>query len=259
MRVSFHEKIWGHTRLAPWYPDSDRKIGEVWFDSDTQLPILVKLLFTSDRLSVQVHPSDGYAAEHENSRGKTEMWYILRADPGSAVALGLRDWVSPERLRESAASGEIEGLLNWVEVKPGDTIFVPAGTIHAIGPGLVLCEIQQYSDVTYRLYDYGRGRELHLDKSIDVAVPGPYVPPSDVPQGFLAHCPYFAVRRFNVTGSVDVTPDPERFELLIALEGRGSIGAEPYCWGQVWHVPPGSARFTINAESASRFLRAQVP
>ena len=140
-------------------------------------PILAKLLFTSDRLSVQVHPNDDYAQAHEGSPGKTEMWYVLAAEPGASVALGLTKTLSGDELRQAALSGEIEKYLNWVKVHPGQTIFVPAGTLHAIGPGLVLCEIQQNSDVTYRFYDFGRldadgqPRELHIDKAVDVTEP----------------------------------------------------------------------------------------
>ena len=136
------------------------------------MPLLVKLLFTSDNLSVQVHPGDAYAREHHNSRGKTEMWHILRAEPEAKIALGLRERVTPERLREAAQSGEIMELLNWVPARPGDTFFVPAGTIHAIGGGLALCEMQQHSDITYRLYDYGRPRELHLEHGDCGVAPG---------------------------------------------------------------------------------------
>lgn len=257
LRATLHEKIWGSTRLSPFFPDSENKIGEAWFEADEPLPTLVKLLFTEERLSVQVHPADDYAAEHENSRGKTEMWHVLRADPGAAVAVGLRERVSPERLRELAESGEIEEYLNWIEVHPGDTVFVPAGTIHAIGPGLALCEIQQHSDVTYRLYDYGRGRELHLDKSIDVADAGPYTPPSDLPAGYIAHCPYFAVRTLHVHGRARVEPLRDRFELLIPIEGEGTIAGQAFRSGEVWHVPASDAAVHIAAKA--RFLRVHVP
>ena len=163
----FLEKVWGTPDLLPWYPPAQKKIGEVWFEAD--LPLLVKFVFTSERLSVQVHPNDQFAAAHENSRGKTEMWYVMRAEPGARLAIGFRESISCERLRDAAISGEIEQLLNWMEVEAGDAFFVPAGTVHAIGSGLALCEIQQHSDVTYRLYDYGRPRELHLDQAIQVA------------------------------------------------------------------------------------------
>ena len=162
----FLEKVWGSTRLQPWFPDSDRKIGEVWFEAE--LPLLVKFVFTSERLSVQVHPDDAFAVAHEKSLGKTEMWYVLRADPGAQLALGFREPITRERLREAALSGEIETLLHWIDVKQGDALFVPAGTVHAIGAGLALCEVQQYSDITYRLYDYGRPRELHIGRALEV-------------------------------------------------------------------------------------------
>jgi mannose-6-phosphate isomerase len=259
LRTTLHEKIWGSTRLSPWFPDSSVKIGEAWFEAEEMLPVLVKLLFTEERLSVQVHPGDEYAAEHENSRGKTEMWHVLRADPGAAVAVGLRQRVTAEQLRELAVSGEIEQLLNWIEVRPGDTVFVPAGTIHAIGPGLALCEIQQYSDVTYRLYDYGRGRELHLDRSFDVAVADCYEKPDAMPEGYIAYCPYFAVRRVSVDGRETVHPLGDRFELFIALRGDGSLAGQPFRQGEVWHVPPGSSNFDIESLAGAQFLRVHVP
>src|SRR5947208_2603901 len=162
---SLRERVWGRTHLAPWCPDSDRPIGEAWFLSDRDLPLLAKLIFTSERLSVQVHPDDG----EDGPRGKTEMWHILDAEPGATIALGFREPITRERLRESARTGEIETLLNWMPVKAGETYFTPAHTVHAIGAGIVLCEIQQNSDITYRLWDYGRPRELHVDKAVPIA------------------------------------------------------------------------------------------
>src|SRR3954470_7243186 len=151
-------KVWGSTRLQPWYPDTSDKIGEVWFEGPPHPPLLVKFLFTTEPLSVQVHPE-----------GKTEMWHILAAEPGAKIAAGFREPISEKRMRESALSGEIENLLEWFEARPGDTFFIPAGTVHAIGSGLTVCEIQQHSDTTYRLFDYGRPRELHLDEGIRVS------------------------------------------------------------------------------------------
>src|SRR5438128_9591375 len=161
-----HEKVWGRTRLAPWFPDSDRPIGEARYGVEGRdLPLLVKLLFTSEKLSLQLHPDDG----EDGPRGKTEMWHILEAEPGATIALGFREPITRERLVESARSGEIERLVNWIPVQPGETYFTPAHTVHAIGAGIVLCEIQQNSDVTYRLYDYGRPRELHLEKAAAIS------------------------------------------------------------------------------------------
>src|SRR5271165_3300984 len=167
LQPRFLEKVWGSTRLEPWFESTGAKIGEVWFEGAGPLPILVKFIFTTEKLSVQVHPDDVYAAKHHNSRGKTEMWHVLAAAPGARIAAGFREPVSAERLRAGALSGEIEELLAWHEARPGDTFFIPAGTVHAIGAGLTLCEIQQFSDITYRLYDYGRPRELHLAKALD--------------------------------------------------------------------------------------------
>src|SRR5688572_11533186 len=143
--ASFHEKVWGSTKLSPWFPNSDRKIGEVWFTATERLPLLVKFLFTTENLSIQVHP--GGAAE------KNEMWHILGAEPGASIALGPRRPISVEELRRAAETGEVVDLLHWFPVAAGETYFVPAGTLHAIGGGITLCEIQQNCDVTYRLYD----------------------------------------------------------------------------------------------------------
>ena len=249
----FLEKVWGTTELLPWYPDSAKKIGEVWFEAD--LPLLVKFVFTSDRLSVQVHPDDEFAAAHEKSRGKTEMWYVLRADPGARIATGFRRSISRERLRESALSGEIEHLLNWIDVTAGDAFYVPAGTVHAIGGGLALCEIQQYSDITYRLYDYGRPRELHLDKAVQVAsteasTVGPVPLPID--------CKYFHTERAKTTSPLQYSPESSRFHLLIFLSGSGHIGQEPFREGETWLVPPGAAPFLIQPAEPAKFLRTWV-
>jgi len=196
----FKEKIWGSANTEPWYARDGRRIGEVWFTHPSPLPLLVKIIFTEENLSVQVHPDDLYAQEHEQSLGKTEMWHIMRAAPGASVAMGFREEISRERLREAAVSGEIVELLNWVVARPGDTFFIPAGTVHAAGAGLVLCEVQQQSDVTYRLYDYGRGRELHLDRGVAVSHMGGhpgYARPVALADGseLLAECEYFRTER----------------------------------------------------------------
>jgi mannose-6-phosphate isomerase len=250
----FIEKIWGTTDLSPWYPRSTQNIGEVWFEAD--LPLLVKFVFTRDRLSVQVHPDDEFAKAHENSRGKTEMWYVLRADPGARLALGLRQSISRERMRESALNGEIEDLLRWTDVKAGDAFFVPAGTIHAIGGGLALCEIQQYSDITYRLYDYGRPRELHLEKAIQVA--STKAAPSE-PVFLPIDCQYFHTEMAKTTSPLRYTPEKDRFHLLIFLSGTGKIDGQPFREGETWLVPVGANPFMIQPSEAVKFLRTWVP
>jgi mannose-6-phosphate isomerase len=256
---SFREKVWGSTRLSPWFEDTEKKIGEVWFDlNSTEFPILTKFIFTTERLSVQVHPGDDYAAEHENSRGKTEMWYILRADPGAQIALGLRQDVTGERLRAASESGEIMDLLNWIEVQPGDSFFTPAGTIHAIGAGIALAEIQQQSDVTYRLYDYGRPRELHLEKGVEVSDRGRFSPVPQ-PDGFVAHCPYFIAEELIIERPLAYELEAGREHLVIIIEGHGSVNAHPARAGEVWHVPAGAEPFPVEPAGVLKALRTYIP
>lgn len=250
----FKEKVWGSTRLSPWYPDTTSKIGEVWFEAD--LPILIKFIFTTEKLSVQVHPDDRFAAEHESSPGKTEMWHILRADPGAQIALGFREPIDAARLREASLSGEIESLLNWVDVHPGDTYFTPAGTVHAIGAGLALCEIQQNSDVTYRLYDYGRPRELHLDKALQVTNTSALDPkPVKLP----VESKYFHTDLLVLNSRLRYAGHMEHFNVLIVLEGEGAMAGEPYRLGESWYVPRGCDPFLIQPHRETKILRTWTP
>ena len=170
----FVEKPWGRTQLPQPFPSSGAKVGEVWFTSPEPMPLLVKYLFTSERLSIQVHPNDEQARERGVANGKTECWYILDAEPGATLGLGLTREVSKDELREAALDGSIEQLMSWKPVSAGDFLFVPAGTIHAVGAGISLLEFQQNEGVTYRLYDYGRPREWHLEDGIAVCEPIPY-------------------------------------------------------------------------------------
>lgn len=231
---SFHPKVWGSRGLNPWFPIPEEKTGEVWFEAGGQLP-LIKFLFTTDRLSVQVHPDDLYAQANGGGSGKTEMWHILRAAPGAQVALGFRRPITPQILLESAQNGTVETLLNWITVRPGDTLFVPAGTVHAIGAGLVLCEIQQHSDVTFRLYDYGRPRELHLDQALEVASLSTCLGRATLP----VRCPFFHTERVAVSGEGRLEP-VGRPSAIIVLEGEGALDGAPVQPGEVWEIPPGT-------------------
>ena len=169
------EKPWGRTRLPPMFDAPEgKRIGEVWFTNGADLPLLAKYIFTSERLSIQVHPSDEQARTRGLPQGKTECWTILEADAGATIGLGTRRALSPDELRQAAIDGSIEALMDWREVHAGDFYFVPPGTVHAIGGGISLLEFQQNADVTYRLYDYGRPRELHLDDGVAVAKAEPY-------------------------------------------------------------------------------------
>lgn len=168
------EKVWGRTQLPPPFiaPDGQR-IGEIWFEPPVELPeILAKYLFTSEKLSVQVHPSAEQALAGE--AGKEECWLVLEAEPDARLAIGFKDAINAQDMRAAALDGSIEHLLEWHSVKAGDFFHLTPGTVHAIGPGLSLVEIQQNSDTTFRLFDYGRPRELHLDRAIDVALGMPY-------------------------------------------------------------------------------------
>jgi mannose-6-phosphate isomerase len=255
LKATFHEKIWGSTELEPWFPRSQEKIGEVWFTDETRLPVLVKFLFTADKLSVQVHP--------DGPQGKTEMWHILRAEPDAKIALGFREPISRQRLIEAARSGEIESLLQWLPVKAGETYFTPAHTVHAIGGGIALCEIQQNSDITYRLYDYGRARELHVEQAAAIADlgihPGPVKPEMISPgRELLVGCDYFETELLAVEKS-EYAGYPERDQFLIFLEGRGRIADLAYHAGDVWLIAPEADRFWLVPEATSRALRVLAP
>ncbi len=172
-------KPWGVVDPRPWSNAGDgaNTIGEIWYEraDSTAVPptLLLKLLFTNQPLSIQVHPDDAYARSMGLPNGKTEAWYILSAAPDAKIALGLKRRLSPEQLRHAIDDGSISDLVVWQAAHPGDTAFIPAGTVHAIGAGLVIAEIQQRSDATFRLFDHGRGRELHIESALAVATPGP--------------------------------------------------------------------------------------
>jgi mannose-6-phosphate isomerase len=238
LEPAFHERIWGTTKLDPWFPDSRAKagpfpIGEVWFETP-EVPLLVKFIFASDKLSVQVHPGDAYARFHHSSPGKTEMWHVLAAQPGAQIAAGFREPVTSEQARAAALDGSIVNLLEWFDAQPGDTFFIPAGTVHAIGAGLTLCEIQQNSDIVYRFYDHGRGRELHLDRALAVANLSAHAARASMP----VSSDYFGTEVIDAAPTVTLAPSG-RPPLLIVIDGQGSINGQPVRAGEVWHAPAG--------------------
>ena len=179
-------KPWGVVDPRPWSSAGrdDNTIGEIWYERSGLAAVapslLLKLLFTSQPLSIQVHPDDAYAQSIGLANGKTEAWYILSASAEAKVALGLKRRLTSQQMRHAADDGSIADLVVWQAVAAGDTVFVPAGTIHAIGAGLVIAEIQQRSDATFRLFDHGRGRELHIESAIAVADAGPAAIHDDV-------------------------------------------------------------------------------
>lgn len=171
------EKVWGRRDLPGMYGDASTRaepVGEIWFADDAATDLLVKCLFTSEKLSIQVHPDDTQAQASGHRCGKEEAWYVLSAEPGAVIGAGFAVAMSGTDLRTAALDGSIEELMTWHPVMPGDFFHVPAGTVHAIGAGLSLFEIQQNVDLTYRLYDYGRPRELHLDDGIAAALAVPF-------------------------------------------------------------------------------------
>lgn len=257
---SLREKVWGKTKLTPWFPDSAQPIGEAWYLAERELPLLVKLIFTSERLSVQVHPDDG----EDGPRGKNEMWHILEAEAGASIALGFREPLTRERLLETTRTGEIEQLLNWIPVRPGETYYTKAHTVHAIGAGLVLCEIQQHCDITYRLWDYGRPREIHVEKAVpisDLTVHSGASRPEPIGHGreSLVRSRHFITESLRLQPGAAHTPTAEVCQLWICLEGQAVIGGEPVRQGEVWLLPESGAQPELRAQSSARFLRTYVP
>ncbi len=221
------EKVWGSTQLEPWFPNSDKKIGEAWF-VEPHSSLLIKFLFTTEHLSVQVHPNDEQARIMENgSRGKTEMWHILRAEPGAQLAMGLVHDLEPEELRTASLDGSIMDLLRWIPAIPGETWFIPAGTIHAIGAGITLAEVQQNSDVTYRLFDYSRPRELHLDSGVAVS----NVNARPDPAGDFVKSNYFLTDVIHSIKDLELDGG-----LAVIIRGEGMIDGEPFRPGEVWQL-----------------------
>jgi mannose-6-phosphate isomerase len=282
------ERVWGRPSLQPLLPISSDTvpIGELWFsfiDNPTSLgqklgdllarhpemlgeapnpPLLVKLLFTTERLSVQVHPEDAYAQQHHQSLGKTEAWYVMDSEAPGEVAVGFRQHLTADRFRSSISSGEIEELLDWRKVEPGQLIFVPAGTVHAIGGGLTICEVQENSDITYRLYDYGRPRELHVEHGVRVSNLGPYQHRSDpvtISHGRdeLIACEYFRIERLRPQTRFSLARDQPVYCIAICVRGEGRIREVPARAGQAWFIPAGSEQFGVQS-AGSEWLLAYV-
>jgi mannose-6-phosphate isomerase len=244
------ERVWGSTDLSPWFPPQDCKIGEVWFQAG-DCPLLVKFIFTSEALSVQVHPDDAYAREHHGSCGKTEMWHILDAKPGARIATGLNRPVSRDEFSAALADGTVQQLLNFVDVAPEDTHLVRAGIVHAIGAGVKLCEIQQNCDITYRLYDYGRPRELHLDHGLEVADLGPYESRRKLP----------VTSEYFRTDSLVIGPrtpyEPSSREWLVIVRGEAFAGDLVLRQGEVWEFD-GDQAVTLATNDSASALRVEV-
>ena len=229
----FVEKVWGVDRLPSPFPHpTAERIGEVWFEPPGEVDqLLLKRLFTSERLSVQVHPSDAQAQlAGQGKNGKEECWIISDAEPGAVIALGFDSPLSEEDMRAAALDGSIMNLLSWHDVSAGDVFHIPPGTVHAIGGGISLLEVQPISDITYRLFDYGRPRELHVDEAMGVAQCAPY--PMQLKSrvegdyALLVDGQYFRVHSWQVDAG---TPPPLRFGgpcLLTTFSGSCMIDGQ---------------------------------
>jgi mannose-6-phosphate isomerase len=298
----FHTRIWGYQDLAPWFQAkaSGEPIGEVWLTGDgclaetgplagkplkqitTELgstllgaehagedfPLLVKVLFPKEKLSVQVHPDDAMAQKYGDPRGKTECWYSLESAAGARVALGLKPGVTKDQVRRAIRDTTLEDLLEYVPMSAGDMVYVDAGTVHAILPGSVILETQQNCDLTYRLYDYGRPRELHLERSLEAmrsSTRAGKVPPRVEGNHItLIDETYFRVDDFkfeNEAGLKDLVMD-RRGQLQILFVAKGSVtiagqSFEPFLLGQcqIAVIPASAEAWTLECPGKVEVIR----
>ncbi len=231
-----------------------------------RFPLLVKLLDCCDKLSVQVHPNDAYANAHENGDlGKTEMWYVLDAKPGAKLVYGFAKDVTKQQFEQAIASGELESVLNYVEVAKGDCFFIPSGTLHALQEGLLIVEIQQNSDTTYRVYDYdrtdaqGRHRQLHVPKALEVTKlsannkdDNASVQPEMIGDNIKTHlvkCEYFTVDRYDIISCLELNCTKDSFDILIFCEGSGHLaydgGSIAFTAGDSFVIPAYLSSYSI--------------
>ncbi|MEO1045725.1 MAG: class I mannose-6-phosphate isomerase [Pseudomonadota bacterium] len=262
------EKPWGRDDLAPPFVDAHagepRRIGELWYQSSSELvndPLLIKYLFTSEKLSVQVHPDDAAARARGQRCGKAECWYVIQAEPDAVLGLGLKSPISPEELREASLSGVVEHMIDWKPTRAGDIWYVAPGTIHAIGPGLTLIEVQQNIDITYRLYDYGRPRELHLDDAIAVASPGPYAMANHgdylSQDPLIRHWPHFGLALAHDAEQVrELASTMVTDSYWAPINGPAEIDGQTLHHGQVYRREAHSALASVALDPATTMLLA---
>jgi mannose-6-phosphate isomerase len=296
----FRTRPWGFQDLAPWYNyrTAGEPIGEVWLTgemcvadtgplkgtsladitkqhgsallgpafSGSDFPLLIKVLFPKEKLSVQVHPDDALAQHYGEPRGKTECWYALDARPGAQVALGIRPGVTKAQVEAAVHDTSLESLLEMVPVKKGDMIFVDAGTVHAMGPGVVILETQQTSDLTYRMYDYGSARELHLEKAfaaMHLTTRAGKVPPRTIDgHVLLIDERYFRIERWPIEGETahDLVSPNEVVQVLFISEGSVRIsgdGFEPFTVErmQLAVIPCSAPRWSLAGDNSTEIIR----
>lgn len=242
-------------------------VGQVAYYED-RFPLLIKFLFPGDKLSVQVHPDDQGAQKYGQPCGKTECWYVLRAEPGAQVALGLKPGVTLDEFRKSIAETRAEELLNWIDVFAGDMIYVAAGTVHTIGGGIVLVETQQTSDITYRLYDYGRPRELHIEKGLEAVKlntnAGKVVRGAGDQPDVLVSSPFFQVEKMRLREPLHAEVSPASPHILVAVNGSGIVesqGMEPisFATGDAVVIPACVNGYAVRPQWDLEFMRMSVP
>lgn len=247
-------------------------------ENNTKFPLLIKLLDALDVLSVQVHPDDEYAFTHENGElGKTEMWYIVDAKPGARLVYGIKSGTSPEDFAMAIKEASLEDYLYYIQVEPGDVLYIPSGMVHAIGEGIMICEIQQNSDTTYRVYDWnrlgddGKPRDLHVEKALDVIdfknkypqkkLTGLSIKENGGTRTYYTACKYFAMEKLDVCGSINEKTDGEKFFILTVVEGNGEIvyggKCEKFNPGDSLMIPAAMGEYKI--EGKSTIIKSYVP
>ncbi len=247
-------KPWGVEALPPTFAAhavSGERTGEIWFEAPAAADLLVKMLFTSERLSVQVHPDDAHARSIGLAHGKDEAWYVMAAGPGACIGVGLAAGSSVDAVAAAARDGSIVGMMEWRAVAAGDVLYVPGGTVHALGPGLQLVEIQQALDLTWRLHDYGRPRELHLDAGLAAARLAPFGPNSaarriDAARSVRAEGGRFVIEEIAGCWSGHISANPATPAWIVALAGGGTLAGTAVAAGQVWLVD-GDCRAGVDA------------
>jgi mannose-6-phosphate isomerase len=269
---------WGDSRIANG-PFAGRTLGDIATEYrrdlvgsaavyEDRFPLLVKFLFPAEKLSVQVHPDDAGAQRAGQPYGKTECWYVLSAQPGAQVALGLKPGVTLGEFERSIGENRAEALLNWITVKPDDMLYVAAGTVHTIGGGMVLVETQQTSDMTYRLYDYGRQRELHIQDgiaAIKLNTRAGKVVRSDTPSpNMLVRSPFFQVEKIRLREPLQAAVTPDSPHIVVAIDGSGiveSAGMESlsFAKGEAVVIPASVPHYTVRPQWELEIMRMSLP
>jgi mannose-6-phosphate isomerase len=269
---------WGDSCIANG-PLAGRKLGDIAREYKRDLvgtaavfedcfPLLIKFLFPAEKLSVQVHPDDAGAQRVGQPYGKTECWYVLDAKPDAQVALGLKPGATLAEFETSIVENRAEDLLNWIGVHSGDMLYVAAGTVHTIGGGMVLVETQQSSDITYRLYDYGRGRELHIEDGIAAikldTCAGKVIRNSGHDPNLLVRSPFFEVEKMKLTGPLDGSVSPDSPHIIVAIDGAGTVesdGMEPFSFnkGEAVVIPASVPHYSVRPQWEVEIMRMTLP